>query len=72
MNQTEKDELLVRLDERTKTLVEKFDTFLETNQKMEDRLCAVERWQWKANGFSAAIGALGGSLAWLFLGKGGA
>lgn len=71
MNADEKDELLIRIDERTKNLDEKFDSCILKNKEIDDRLTAVEKWQWKATGIASAVSAFGGSLAGIFLGRGG-
>ncbi len=71
MTPEEKDELLIRIDERTKNLDEKFDSCIATNADFERRLKVVEKWQWKATGVTAAITGFFGMVAGLFAGKGG-
>lgn len=71
------EELLVRLDERTKNLTDRLEAFIEAQEKAcsacyedhETRIRVIEQWQWKATGIAAAIGTFCGSAVGLFVGR---
>lgn len=57
MNNDDRDALLIRLDERTKSIHE----FAE---KIEPRVSHLEQWRWKIAGALGVIGAGIASLGW--------
>ncbi len=79
MNTDESVKLLARVDERTIMIQERLDDFITQSQENcarcfddhEIRLRKVEQWQWKATGISAAVTGFCGTLAGIFVGKGG-
>ena len=79
MNTDESIKLLARVDERTKMMQDRLDDFIEQSQENcarcfddhENRIRSLERWQWKATGIGAAVTGFFGTVAGIFVGKGG-
>jgi len=79
MNTEESIKLLARLDERTKNLTDRMETFIDSYETAyttcyndhESRLRKLEEWQWKATGIAitaATIGTICGSAIGVFVG----
>jgi len=70
MNTEESVKLLARVDERTQLMQERLDEFIQQSKENcarcfedhENRIRALERWQWKATGIASAITGFSGQL----------
>ena len=79
MNTDESVKLLARVDERTQLMQDRLDDFIHQSQENcqrcfddhERRLRGLEHWQWRATGIVGGITGFFGTVAGLFVGKGG-
>ena len=65
MPETQTDhDLLIRLDEKVGTLIQKVDGLTDDHEK---RIKALENWRWYAAGLGTAAGAIAGFIATRFV-----
>lgn len=69
MNEQEAHEMLSRIDERTLSILQRLEQQDQRLNSHGSRLIAIEHWQSKLAGASAALGAVIGSAVSVAMGK---